>query len=127
MSEIFYVAIMIICFHGDCTSFESAPYSEDLNQEQCQNILRWTFQTQAGPYYDERIDFERDKPEDIEIKYSGCDRTKRNSKDSNEWRITEGVNPKLYTPSDPDDTRWLQGNSPSTMPLEDPNKWDLTK
>jgi hypothetical protein len=113
MLEIFYVAIILVCFRGDCTSFESAPYSEDL--------------TQAGPYYDERIDFERDKPEDIEIMYSGCDRTKRNSKDSNEWRITEGIDPKLYTPSDPDDTRWLQGNSPSTMPLEDPNKWDLTK
>lgn len=125
--EIFHVAIMLICFHGNCTSFESAPYIKLTDQEQCQNMLRWTFQTQAGPYYDEIIDFERDKPEDIDIVYAGCDQTKRTQENSNEWRIIEGVDPELYMPSDPNDTRWQQGNTPSTTMPENPLEWDLGK
>jgi len=127
MPEIFYVALMMICFHGDCTSFESAPYSKDLSQEQCQKMLRWTFQTQAGPYYDEKIDFERDTPEDIKVVYAGCDKTKRTPEDSNEWRIIEDINPDLYTPSDPNDLRWQQGKKPSGEMPEDKSNWDLTK
>tara|TARA_B100001059_G_scaffold32061_1_gene25860 strand:+ start:1436 stop:1822 length:387 start_codon:yes stop_codon:yes gene_type:complete len=128
MPEIFHVAIMLICFHGNCTSFESVPFIQETSQEQCQNMLRWTFETQAGPYYDEKIDFEKDKPEDIDIVYAGCDQTGRTPDNSNQWRIIENINPDLYRPSNPDDTRWQQGNSPLTdMPPEDPTKWDLTK
>jgi hypothetical protein len=93
-------------------------------------MLRWSFQTQAGPYYDERINFDVDRPEDIKVVYAGCDKTKRTSEDSNEWRIIEGVNPELYTPSDPNDIRWQQGKKPLTdMPddLQDPTEWDLSK
>ena len=57
MPEIFHVAILLICFNGNCTSFESVPFIKETSQEECQNMLRWTFETQAGPYYDERIDF----------------------------------------------------------------------
>ena len=67
MPEIFHVAILLICFNGNCTSFESVPFIKETSQEECQNMLRWTFETQAGPYYDERIDFEKDRPEDIDI------------------------------------------------------------
>ena len=127
MPEIFYVALMMICFHGDCTSFESAPYSKDLSQEQCQNMLKWTFQTQAGPYYDKIIDFEKDTPDDIKIVYGACDKTKRTPENSNEWRIIEGVDPELYTPSDPNDIRWQQGKNPTGEMPKDESEWDLTK
>lgn len=31
MPEIFHVAMLLICFQGECTTFESAPYSKDLS------------------------------------------------------------------------------------------------
>ena len=46
MPEIFYVAMLIVCFNGDCTRFESAPYSKNIGVEQCQRMLKYTFQTQ---------------------------------------------------------------------------------
>ena len=42
-----------MCFQGDCTKFESAPYSRDLSLENCKKMLTYTFQTQVGPYYEE--------------------------------------------------------------------------
>ena len=55
MPDIFYVAMLIVCFHGDCTRFESAPYSKNIGVEECQKMLKYTFQTQVGPYYDDII------------------------------------------------------------------------
>ena len=57
MPEVFKVAMLLVCFQGDCTQFESAPYSRDLSQEFCRKMLVHTFQTQVGPYYDKIIDF----------------------------------------------------------------------
>ena len=92
MLEIFHVAILLICFRGECTTFESAPYSKDLSLENCERMLSYTFQTQVGPYYDNIIDFDKDKPEDIEIVDGGCDVTDRKD---NLWKITPNVNPDL--------------------------------
>ena len=88
MPEIFHVAILLICFRGECTTFESAPYSKDLSLENCERMLSYTFQTQVGPYYDNIIDFDKDKPEDIEIVDGGCDVTDRRD---NLWKITPNV------------------------------------
>jgi len=90
--EIFHVAMLLICFHGECTTFESAPYSKDLSLENCERMLSYTFQTQVGPYYDTIIDFDKDKPEDIKIVDGGCDVTDRRD---NLWKITPNVNPDL--------------------------------
>ena len=107
MPEIFYVAKLLICFKGECTTFESAPYSKDLSEANCQTMIQYTFQVKAGPYYDNLIDFEKDKPEDIKIVYAGCDTTNRNPKDDNDWRITPNVNPELHRP-DQNDLKWQQ-------------------
>jgi len=93
MSEIFYVAMLLICFKGECTTFESAPYSKDLSEANCQTMIQYTFQVKAGPYYDNLIDFEKDKPEDIKIVYAGCDITDRKD---NDWKITPNVDPDIY-------------------------------
>ena len=95
MPDIFYVAMLIVCFHGDCTRFESAPYSKNIGVEECQKMLKYTFQTQVGPYYDNIIDFEKDKPEDVKITYAGCDTTQRRPEDSNDWKIIPDVNKDL--------------------------------
>ena len=92
MLEIFHVAILLICFRGECTTFESAPYSKDLSLENCERMLSYTFQTQVGPYYDNIIDFDKDKPEDIEIVDGKCDTTDRRD---NLWKITPNANPDL--------------------------------
>ena len=55
-------------------------------------MLSYTFQTQVGPYYDTIIDFDKDKPEDIEIVDGGCDVTDRRD---NLWKITPNANPDL--------------------------------
>jgi hypothetical protein len=70
-------------------------------------MLRYTFQTQAGPYYDELIDFDVDTPEDIEVVYAGCDKTNRKPEVDNDWKITPNVDPKLYQENQ-DDLRWQQ-------------------
>ena len=106
MTEIFYVAMLIVCFHGDCTRFESAPYSKNIGVEQCQSMLKYTFQTQVGPYYDHIIDFEQSVPEDIVIKYAGCDTTQRRPEDSNEWKIIPDVDKDLIP--NQNDLRWQQ-------------------
>jgi len=107
MPDIFYVAMLIVCFHGDCVRFESAPYSNNIGVEQCQKMLKYTFQTQVGPYYDELIDFEKDQPEDIRIEYAGCDTTQRRPYTDNEWRIIPDANPEHIIP-DQNDLRWQQ-------------------
>ena len=106
MPEIFYVAMLIVCFNGECTKFESAPYSKNIGVEQCQKMLKYTFQTQVGPYYDKIIDFEKDNPEDIKITYAGCDTTQRRPEDSNDWKITPDVDKDLIP--NPNDLRWQQ-------------------
>ena len=107
MPVIYFVASILMCFHGECTKFESAPYSKDLSMEHCQKMLMYTFQTQVGPYYDKIIDFEKDSPEDIRMIYSGCDKTSRTPEDSNDWKITPDVDPELLVP-DQNDLRWQQ-------------------
>ena len=92
MLEIFHVAMLLICFNGECTTFESAPYSKDLSLENCERMLSYTFQTQVGPYYDAKIDFNKDSPEDIKIVDGGCDVTDRRDK---LWKIIPNVNPEL--------------------------------
>ena len=91
--EIFHLALLLICFHGECTTFESAPYSKDLSLENCERMLSYTFQTKVGPYYDDIIDFDKDKPEDIKIVYGGCDPTTRTD---NDWKITPNADPEIY-------------------------------
>jgi hypothetical protein len=107
MPEIFHVAMLLICFQGECTTFESAPYSKNISADNCQQMLVYTFKTQVGPYYDKIIDFEKDNPEDIKIVYAGCDTTNRNPKDDNDWRITPNVDPELHRP-DQNDLKWQQ-------------------
>jgi len=92
MLEIFHVAMLLICFNGECTTFESAPYSKDLSLENCERMLSYTFQTQVGPYYDAKIDFNKDSPEDIKIVNGGCDVTDRRDK---LWKIIPNVDPDL--------------------------------
>ena len=106
MPEIFYVAMLIVCFHGECTQFESAPYKKNISYEHCQKMLSYTFQTQVGPYYDKIIDFEKDKPEVVKITYAGCDVTDRRPEDSNEWKITPDVDKDLIP--NQNDLRWQQ-------------------
>ena len=107
MPVIYYVATIVMCFHGVCTQFESAPYSKNVSADNCQNMLVYTFQTQVGPYYDKIIDFEKDSPEDITIQYAGCDTTKRTPETDNDWKITPNVDPELLVP-DQNDLRWQQ-------------------
>ena len=107
MPEIFHVAMLLVCLNGECTTFESAPYAKNISLEQCQNMLRYTFETQAGPYYDKIIDFDVDKPEDIKIIYAGCDKTDRRPEEDNNWRITPNADPELYK-NDPNNLIWQQ-------------------
>jgi hypothetical protein len=106
MPTIFYVATLLVCFHGECTRFESAPYSKNIGVAQCEKMLRYTFQTQVGPYYDNIINFEKDKPEDIEIVYAGCDTTKRNPENDNDWKIVPESNKDLLP--NLNDLQWQQ-------------------
>jgi hypothetical protein len=107
MPLVYYVATIVMCFHGVCTQFESAPYAKDISADNCQRMLVYTFKTQVGPYYDKIIDFEKDSPEDIKIEYAGCDTTRRTPEDSNEWKITPNVDPELLVPHQ-HDLRWQQ-------------------
>ena len=107
MPVIYYVATIVMCFHGVCTQFESVPYAKNVSADNCQKMLVYTFQTQVGPYYDKIIDFDKDSPEDITIQYAGCDTTQRTPEDSNEWKITPDVAPELLVP-DQNDLRWQQ-------------------
>ena len=93
MLELFHVAILLICFNGECTRFESAPYSKDLSSENCERMLSLTFKTKVGPYYDDLLDFNIDKPEDIKIVYGSCDPTTRQD---TEWRIIPDVDPEQH-------------------------------
>ena len=105
MPTIFYVAILVACFQGDCVQFESAPYKKDKSSEFCQKMLTYTFQTQVGPYYDEIINFEKDQPEDIKITYAGCDTTQRRPDDNN-WKIIPDVDKDLIP--NQNDLKWQQ-------------------
>lgn len=107
MPEVFKVAMLIVCFHNECTTFESAPYSRDLSADFCQKMLVYTFQNQVGPYYDKIIDFEKDKPEDIKIKFAGCDTTQRRPDTDNDWRIIPNADPEHIIP-DQNDLQWQQ-------------------
>ena len=107
MPLVYYVATLVMCLHGVCTQFESVPYAKNVSADNCQRMLLYTFQTQAGPYFDKIIDFDKDKPEDLTIQYAGCDTTQRTPEDSNEWRITPDVNPELIVPNQ-NDLRWQQ-------------------
>jgi len=107
MPEIFHVAMLLVCFHGECTTFESAPYSKNVSVDQCQKMLMYTFQTQVGPYYDKIINFDVDKPEDVKIIYAGCDKTKRTPTTDNNWKITPNANPELFN-QDQNDLKWQQ-------------------
>ena len=57
MPELFYVATLVMCLHGECTKFESAPYSKNIGAEHCMKMVEYVFQTQAGPHYENIIDF----------------------------------------------------------------------
>ena len=100
MPTVWYVAWIIMCFQGDCTKFESAPYKENISADFCQQMLVYTFQNTVGPYYDERIDFEITNPNDIKIKAAGCDTTQRTPEDDDgkTWRIgpEEAIEPRDY-------------------------------
>ena len=106
MPTIFYVAILVVCFQGDCVQFESAPYKKDISSEFCQKMLTYTFQTQVGPYFDEIIDFEQSVPEDLIIQHAGCDVTDRTPETYKEWRITPDIDKDLIP--DQNDLRWQQ-------------------
>ena len=67
-------------------------------------MLKYTFQTQAGPYYDKLIDFDVDTPEDLKIVYAGCDATQRTD---NNWKITPNADPEVYR-NDPNNLIWQQ-------------------
>jgi len=107
MPELFQVAMLVVCLHGDCTKFESAPYQKNISADFCQQMLVYTFQTQVGPYYDKILDFEKDNPEDVKITYAGCDTTQRRPDTDNDWRIQPNVNPELFAP-DQNDLQWQQ-------------------
>ena len=109
MPEVFYVATLVMCLHGECTKFESAPYSRDISIQNCAKIIEYVFQTQAGPHYVNIIDFSKDKPEDIKIQYAGCDTTQRRPEDidGKEWRLEKDIDPTPYT-NNPNDLRWQQ-------------------
>ena len=64
---------MVICFHGECTRFESVPYSYSGKYDYCMTMLERVFITQVGPHYDNIINFDVDSPEDLIITHSGCD------------------------------------------------------
>ena len=106
MPVVYFVAIIIGCFHGECTRFESAPYSKDISMEFCQKMLHHTFVQQFGPYYDNIINFEKDKPEDLSIIYAGCDKTNRTPDIDNEWKIIPDVDNDLIP--NQNDLRWQQ-------------------
>jgi len=109
MPELFYVATLVMCLHGDCTKFESVPYSRNIGAEFCQKMLTYTFQTQVGPHYDKIIDFEKDNPEDVKITYAGCDTTQRRPDDfdGKDWRLEQKIDPAPYI-DNPNDLRWQQ-------------------
>ena len=109
MPELFYVATLVMCLHGECTKFESVPYSRDISAEFCMKMLEYTFQTQAGPHYDTVIDFSKDSPEDLKVTYAGCDITERRPDDfdGKDWRLEEKIDPTPYI-DNPNDLRWQQ-------------------
>ena len=102
MPVIYFVAYLVVCFHGECTRFESAPYKKDLSIDFFQRILEHTFQTQVGPYYDEIIDFEQSVPEDLQIIEAGCDTTDHIPED--EWELMPDVDKE----PNQNDLRWQQ-------------------
>ena len=69
-------------------------------------MLRYTFQTQVGPYYDKIIDFEQSVPEDLIIQYAGCDTTQRRPETDNDWKIIPDIDKDLIP--DQNDLRWQQ-------------------
>ena len=73
METVYYIAVILVCFHGECTRFESAPYSRDIGIINCTKQLEHVFVNQVGPFYDKIIDFTVDTPEDINITYASCD------------------------------------------------------
>ena len=73
-AAIAYIASMVVCFHGECTHFESVPYSYNTGIVNCVNMLERVFITQVGPHYDNIINFDVDRPEDLIITLSGCDK-----------------------------------------------------
>ena len=106
MPTIFYAAIMVVCFQGDCTKFESTPYKKDISADFCQKMLTHMFQTQVGPYFDDIIDIEQSTPEDLTIQYAGCDVTDRNPEDGSDWNISPDIDKKLIP--DQNDIEWQQ-------------------
>jgi|TARA_R110002020_G_scaffold59967_2_gene162987 uncharacterized protein (DUF2235 family) len=76
MDTIYYIATLMVCFNGECNNFSSTPYSNDTGIVNCTHMLERVFKTQVGPYYDNIINFDVDKPEDIKIIYSSCDVSK---------------------------------------------------
>ena len=112
MDTVFQVAFIIMCWQGDCTRFESTPYPMTGDLKHCEGMLRHVFTNTVGPYYDERIDFEKDSPDDLIIEDAGCEHTNRTPEDidGREWRIK----PKWQSPKhkdflqDPNDLRWQQ-------------------
>ena len=87
MTTIYYVAAMLVCFHGECTRFESEPYSKDISVLNCTQRLQNIFQNQVGPYYDKIINFDVDKPEDIQITYAGCDKADELPGNPDSWHL----------------------------------------
>ena len=112
MPTIFQVAFIVMCWQGDCTRFESVPYSKNISHEHCQKMLSWMFTNTVGPYYDERIDFDNSSPDDMKILNAGCEHTTRVPEDSDgtDWRIE----PKDLSPEDEEflqdqnDLKWQQ-------------------
>ena len=102
MPVVYFVAYLVVCFHGECTRFESVPYKKDISVEFCQRMLQHMFQTQVGPYYDEIIDFEQSVPEDLQIVNSGCDTTDRVPEA--EWELMPDVDKE----PNQNDLRWQQ-------------------
>ncbi len=74
MDTIYYIASILVCFHGECMNFDSKPYAKNIGIVSCTERLEHTFRTQVGPYYDTKIDFAKDRPEDIKIIQASCDR-----------------------------------------------------
>ncbi len=91
MTNVFFIASILVCFHGECTRFESEPYSKDISALNCTQMLQYIFQNQVGPHYDKIINFDVDKPEDIQIAYAGCDMTNQTPDTSNEWYLEKNT------------------------------------
>jgi len=112
MPTIFQVAFIVMCWQGDCTRFESVPYAKNQSTQHCEKMLRWMFEATVGPYYDDKIDFEKTNPDDMKIQEAGCEPTKRVPEDVDglEWRIE----PKYISPQnenflqDQNDLKWQQ-------------------